>query len=141
MTVRRQQGAVLIVSLLMLVVLTLLAVSAINTSTVNLRIVDNMRAQQEVESTTQRAIEQVLSDVDNFSSPAAQTLTIDGHNVAISQPQCVRFRPATGYSAKWGLAPEDTTWEVDASLTDASTGAQANIRQGIEIRMTAGNCP
>ena len=53
----REKGAVLVISLLMLIVLTLLAVSAINTGTINLRVAGNMQAQTRVELATRQAIE------------------------------------------------------------------------------------
>ena len=41
----RQQGATLMIALIMLIMLTLFAISAMNTSTTNLRVVGNMQAQ------------------------------------------------------------------------------------------------
>jgi len=53
----RQGGIVLIVSLIMLVALTLLAVSAIRLSTANLRNVANSQARSEAMSSAQRSID------------------------------------------------------------------------------------
>jgi Tfp pilus assembly protein PilX len=137
-----QDGAVLIMSLLMLQVITLLTVSSINSSVVDLRIVDNMRAQQEAETQTQQAIEQVLSSADNFDADAvAQTITIHGVAVKTAKPRCIRAMPAAGYSAVWQLAPEDTVWVLEGSLEDASTGARTTLHQGAQIRLVAGSCP
>ena len=69
----RQRGMVLILSLIMLVVLTLLAVSAIRLSTVNLRTVANAQARSEALSTAQRTIDMVLSS--NFTANIAGTET------------------------------------------------------------------
>lgn len=140
-----QNGAVLVTSLLMLVVVTLLAVSSIQSSTVNLRIAENMRSAQEAESIAQEGVNQVLSSSANFSTPAAQTIAVndaDGnsHNVAITEPECVHTRTASGYSAKWALAPEDNTWQFTAQVT-ANDGATATIENGVKIRMTADSCP
>lgn len=143
--ITRQRGAVLATSLMMLVVVTLLAISSIQTGTVNLRIAENMRSSQEAKSIAQEAVNQVLSDIDNFTSPAAQTLAVndpDGnpHNVGVSAPTCVHSEVAKGYSAKWKLAPEDNTWQFTANVT-ANDGASATINNGVKIRMTTGSCP
>lgn len=138
---QRQNGTVLIVSLLMLIVLTLLAVSAINTGTVNLRIAGNMQAQTRTELATQQAIEAFLGDIGHFTSPVAQSSTVSGVTVAVSQPVCRRTVPATGYSAAWSLVPEDNDWEFTAIGTEATSGARAEIVQGVRIRMTSGSCP
>ena len=137
-----QCGAVLVVSLLMLVVITLLAVSSINLSTVNLRIVDNMRTQQEAESAAQQAIERVLGNVANFETPTAYNdLTINGIAVDTTAPVCLQAMPADGNSAVWPLAPEDTAWMLAADVTNATTGADVDIHQGVTIRLVAGSCP
>ena len=66
---QRQRGAILIISLIMLVTLTLIAVTVINLSTVNLRIVNNMQVRLEATSSAQRMIDRVISQ--NFSQNAA----------------------------------------------------------------------
>lgn len=144
---KKQTGTTLVVSLLMLIVLTLLAVTAINTTIMDLRIARNMQAKQETEAAAQEAIEQVISSIANFNTPTDQTITVNGLTVAVAAPQCLGERPALGYSATWGLAPQDTHWEVAASASDnnltpaARTGARTTIHQGIEIRLPAGSCP
>lgn len=137
----RQRGATLLTSLMILVVLTLLAISAINTSTVNLRIVQNMQAQQQTEAAAQAAIEQVMSSAISFNAPAAATITANSLPVAVSEPECLRAFPAEGYSAVWGLAPEDTEWEVVATVNDSATGAKVTIHQGAAVRLAADSCP
>lgn len=125
----------------MLIVLTLLAVTAINTTSIDLRIARNMQVQQEAEAAAQEAIEQVISNIASFNTPTPQTITVNDLAVAVAAPQCLGERPASGYSAVWGLAPQDTYWEVAASDNDPTTGARATIHQGIEIRLPAGSCP
>lgn len=137
-----QRGAVLVVSLLLLLVMTMLVISTVNTGTINLRIVDNMRARQDAEAVTQVAANQFLSDGGNFMSPTAgAVITVDGHDVTVTAPECVDARPATGYTATWELTPDDTTWEFDATIDNGDSGARASMRQGVEIRMPAGSCP
>lgn len=140
MRIREQRGAALIVSLLMLLVLTILASSAIRNSNVNLRIVGNQDRADEAESLTNRAIETVLSDIDNFENPSQQTIKVDGEAVSVPAPECIDKRPASGYSARWDLAPRDTTWEVNAQYTASTGGAAADLTHGVNIRMTQGSC-
>jgi Tfp pilus assembly protein PilX len=125
----------------MLLVLTILAGSAIRNSNLNLRIVGNMDAADHSESVTVRAIERTLSDIANFESPSKQQLQIDGEIVTVAPPECLIARPATGYSARWSLTPEDTTWEVKASHEASTGGASTAMTQGVDIRMTKGSCP
>ncbi len=141
-SIKHQQGAVLLVSLIMLVVMTMLAVSSINTSTINLRIVDNMQSQLVTEAAVTDVLERVMSDIDYFNtSTTTPKVTIDGLDVQIAQRTCIHSAPAKGYSAAWALVPEDTYWETQASVTDASTGAQTVIHQGVEIKLPSGGCP
>lgn len=68
--VRRQSGATLLVTLIMLIMLTLFAISAMNTGTINLRMVGNMQARSEALDSTNRMIERVLSVPTFISTPA-----------------------------------------------------------------------
>ena len=145
-TERSQRGATLIVSLLMLTTLTLMAVAAIGSSNVNLRIVNNVQSQNAAEAIGQEAVEDVLSDIDNFKTPTANTgftpeSGANGYEINIAAATCLRAVPATGYSAKWALTPEDTTWEVVSTTNDTVTDAQAVVHQGVRIRKPTGYCP
>lgn len=66
----RQQGATLIVTLIMLIMLTLFAIGAMNTSTTNLQIVGNMQRRSEALDATMGTIEKVVSTVDFINTPA-----------------------------------------------------------------------
>jgi Tfp pilus assembly protein PilX len=137
-----QQGATLIVSLVMLVVMTLFAISAINLSSTNLKIVGNMQSQRLMEMAAQDAIERMISTPTYYSlTPSAQSFTISGLAVSVSAPACSRSTPATGYSATSGISPEDDDWEFVATVTDGLTGAALALHQGVRIRLLAGNCP
>ena len=106
----RQRGATLLVSLIMLVLLTLLAITSFNTATTNLRVVGNMQAKSEATTVAQEAIETVLSTPIFISNPAnavlnpcgsANTLCNDvngdGKNdyttVLNPQPKCMTVKP------------------------------------------------
>ena len=144
---RSQRGAVLVASLLILLVMTMLVLASVNSSTVNMRITNNLRAQQDARSIVRLGIEGLLSDVGNFTDtpPTSVTVDLDGdgsgdETVTLSSPpDCVHSRPATGYSAVAQISPEDTTWEFEATY-QTDDGATATMRQGVQIRMTSGSC-
>lgn len=143
-----QSGAVLITAMIFLVIMTLFAVSSINMSNVNFRIVANMQSQKQVDAAVQEAIERTISSMAQFDlTPAASTVeaTLAGGAVIVNvdAPECLDSQVATGYSAVVeNIIPEDNTWEVTASYEDVDySGAKSTIHQGVEIRMLAGNCP
>ena len=107
----RQQGATLMIALIMLIMLTLFAISAMNTSTTNLRVVGNMQAQQEAIAASQATIEAVISTPVFASSPTnsistpcngiPNTICTDLNGDGIPElrttltpaPHCVQARP------------------------------------------------
>jgi len=66
----RQRGTTLVVALIMLVLLTLFAVSSLNTAKTNLKVVGNMQSKSEALNASQQAIESVLSTPQFISDPA-----------------------------------------------------------------------
>jgi len=141
-TFRHQNGATLIVALIMLVMMTILAVSAINLSTINLKIVGNMQSQKEMDAAAQEAIEQVMSQYTVFTSPAATVVSTPMGPVQVTEAVCISRNVAKGYTAVVsGVIPDDNVWEIKASITDPLTGAKTILHQGVAIRMPAGNCP
>jgi Tfp pilus assembly protein PilX len=143
MNATRERGAVLIISLLLLIVLTLFVISSTRITTGNARIVGNLQSRQQAESVSQQALEQVLSDIAPFYSPAAPVAVTApaGMAVTVGNRTCVRATPAQGYSAVSGVSPEDTFWDVPITVSDAATGAATATAQGVRIRLPAGNCP
>ncbi len=148
--IRQQRGITLLVTLIMLVVLTLFAVTAFNLSNVNLKIVGNFQQLKSIESVVQQGIEQLMSTVSIFNSPAAADLCVNGtgggctggYLVHIDKPKCNYTTTAKGYTKKIGeLTPQDTNWDVRASYTDSFSKASVVIVQGVAVRMLAGNCP
>lgn len=67
---RRQSGATLLVTLIMLIMLTLFAISAMNTSTDNLKMVGNMQERSEAFEAAQATIELAISTSDFATTPA-----------------------------------------------------------------------
>ena len=141
--IKGQRGATLLISLIMLVVLTMFAISSFNLSSTNLRITGNFQQQRYIEASVQQAIDQALSTSTMFSlTPSSQTITVNGFTVSLNAPSCNYVSTATGYQKNLGsLAPEDSDWEVRASATDSLGGATATITQGVRVRLLEGNCP
>lgn len=137
-----QQGATLLVSLIMLVVITMFAVTGINLSSVNLRIVGNAQIHRQLESAVQEAIEQEVTNPTVFTVAAvAMTATINGFDVTVSAPGCKFYTVAGGYTrTHTNIAPEFTYWDFNATATDALSGAHVTINQGVKIPLPAGNC-
>ncbi len=140
-SLRHQRGAVLIVSLIVLVLLTILIVSSVNLSSADLRIVGNMQSKMAMAQTAQQAIEQVISSIASFDAPAAQTITINNTPTAVAAPVCLGTAPAAGYTAVADITLYDTNWSVTATATDAVTGATATVAQGVRIRLPTNYCP
>ena len=168
---RRQLGATLLISLIMLVVMTLFAITAIRTGNIGLKIVGNQQAQKQMEAAAAQAVEQVVSNLGNFDSgaiilpgaTAAQRICINS-TVAGSPPvaippdtcavkapgsfqvdvqpvRCVAAKRQTGGSLTQAMSTYENTWEVVATVTDSLTGAKATFHQGLMIRMLASSCP
>jgi hypothetical protein len=71
---RAQVGATLVIALIMLVLITLLAVSSLSTTNMSLRVVGNMQARGEALHAAQQAIETVISTPQFIANPANAVL-------------------------------------------------------------------
>jgi len=160
---RKQQGATLVTALVMLVVLTLLVISAIRSSTVNLRIAGNMQIQEEGITAAQQGIEQIISN-DFTGNPIASSINIDidknGTNdyiANVTKPTCnggkilLSNDPDIASPAFNGCRGGDTydptmpvkmtncakqQWEVQSTAQDANagaTGTSATVHQGVTL--------
>jgi Tfp pilus assembly protein PilX len=142
---RNQRGISLVMSLIMLVVLSMIAISATYSTNSSLRIVGNMQRQDEARVAAQMAIDDEMSSLANFTSPAARDVKVDtnrdgawDYNVHLDAPTCVTTAAMTGsYSAKITNPPQNTYWQVRATVTeyDATTsiGSQTTVYQGVKI--------
>lgn len=149
----RQQGMVLVTSLILLVVMMLLAISSVNMSTVNLRIVNNMQAQQEAEGALDQAVEAALNSsatFDSFVPPA--DVTVGDYTVAFDNPMlCTWEGAAEGWSRVQSYNPfgtsvsgrMDTDWTITSriSATTANTGANAVVVHGVRSLNRLTGCP
>lgn len=92
----RQQGMTLVVALVMLVVLTLLVVSAVRFGNINLKISGNMQAETEAQAAAQVALEQavdVINAAPNISAIPKGDVTVStggiSYTVSVSKPACL----------------------------------------------------
>ena len=141
MSLKRQRGAVMLVSLVILMIITLFVMSSANMSSSDLRMVSNFQSKMVTGQSTQQAIEQVLSNVNNFTTPAARTITVNYVDVAVNAPACLGISVARGYTAVNNITLYDTNRSVTATATDAITGATSTITQGVRIRLPGNFCP
>ena len=145
----KESGATLIIALIMLVLLTLMVVSAINSGMINLRIAGNMQVEDEARAAAQQAIENFISSYANFYPipAAASTTGYDINNagtakysVTVAAPVCKSAsKQIPGRSAacvngsKSGLFCWDTLWEVRATAADTSSGVSQTVVQGVAL--------
>lgn len=141
---RRQGGTTLLIALIFLVILTLFAVSGMNTGVINLRTANNSQLMLEAEFAAQQQIEGLMNSVGNFMTVVAGATTnvdVNGDGIADYQvvtqpPKCLSTVPAPGYSYEFATsAPKDTVWEIVAVSTDSVFGATSTLRQGVKIRL------
>ena len=166
LTAGRERGATLLISLIMLTVLTLFAISAIRIGNVGFKIVGNQQAQKMMESAAQQAVEQTISNLGNFDpvtviapgATAAQRVCVgaasgdapvaippatcaSGTQVDVMNVRCISTRRSQFDSLTQAVGTYDNVWEIVATVTDSLTGAKATYHQGVKIRMLSSNCP
>jgi len=99
-----QRGATLVVTLIFLILMSLFAVNAFNSSSTNLRVVGNMEARQEALAAAQSAVEQTISSTLFATNPegvAANPVAVDINGDGASdlqarmlpKPRCYRVLP------------------------------------------------
>ncbi|MEK6735594.1 MAG: hypothetical protein AABY47_03420 [Pseudomonadota bacterium] len=148
-----QRGATLMVGLIMLVVITLLMISAFTLSGSNLKAVGNMQFRNEAIAAANLAIEQTInlnySVLDPASYPSIVNIDIDQDNtddyaVTVKAPTCMRVVPAPLENANLSGVNGNVTnttdyltlWEIEATAVSQATGASVIARQGINKRYT-----
>ena len=156
---KSQQGITLVVGLILLILITLMVTTAFTLNTANLKSVGNMQVRNESIAAANRAVEFVVGN--SFPSgftvaPVAQTITYDINNdgtadysVSVASPTCIETHTTSANTGSGscggvhggGLAGCSTSnysslWEIKATVTDASTGAQVTVTQGVRMELT-----
>lgn len=142
-TPNSQQGAVLLVALIMLGIMALIGTATINSSYVNKLLIGNQLSRMQVEQIAHNLIEAELNDVDHFLDPGSLVITEpmkDGRTVTITNPSCTRAKEVSGYSLTAPIVPEVTYWIFDVTVTDPVTGASTKMNYGAKFNYTAGLC-
>lgn len=142
-TLQQQRGISLVMALIMLIVLTLTAISSTSSVNSGLRIAGNMQTQDEVLTAAQIAIDDQLSSLANFTTAIDRSIEVDidrnggiDYIVELAAPICIST--ALGQQDSYQLSnssPNKTYWEVRADVTDARTGATATVYQGVRITL------
>ena len=123
-----QRGLSLLVGLIMLVMLTLFAISAFNVSNVNLRIAGNMQVRQETLAAAQSATEEVLSTpafIDPATPPADKIVNLNGASYT------VKFTPVPACTGVVDIPSEDLDPALPADLDCIPSGAVPGQTSGI----------
>ncbi len=103
--------------MVILLLATMFALSSNNSAVSNLKIVGNSQALKTLEYGATEAIERVISSIYTFETPRDQPeIDVNGRLVAVTAATCVASAPSEGYSALDPLSPEDTHWELKATL-------------------------
>ena len=127
---RLQSGASLIISMIMLVVLTLIVVSAIRFGNVNLRIANNTQAKAEAAAATQVALERFLVTAKAASNLDAIAATSDtvvtggaSYKVTTAKPVCQLSKPVLN-------AELDATSATDQKCFESADADKAIVAGG-----------
>jgi Tfp pilus assembly protein PilX len=158
-----ERGAILVVGLIMLMLITVMVTLAFKFSTSNLKSVGNMQSRNEAIASANKAVEQVVESWDFATPPSADQISVDIDNdgkvdyvVNIATPICVKATP----TASAADAPSDCTtdlsgatvcpstatvpvfnvlWDIDATAT-SSSGARVRVRQGVSKSISQTQC-
>lgn len=148
----QQRGSALIIGIIMLVLITLMLITALNLGTTNFRAMSNMQFRSEAIAAANKAIEQIIGS--NFTAaPAAQAIDVDLDNngvadyvVQVAVPQCIYAVQAFGADpsslalpvAMTAASTWNTVWDIDASVASGSNvgGAAVRVRSGVRVLLT-----
>lgn len=151
-TARRagQRGATLVIGLIMMVLITLVVVSAFTLSSSNLKSVRNVQVRDEAVAAANQAVERLISSpFTNSLGSLTYTVDIDkdgvnDYTVAVTTPVCAQAKAATeAYPSDVELPVSmstgrtwNTDWDIDATVTDTASGAAVRVRQGVRVLLS-----
>ena len=149
---RKQRGAITIfICMVMLLLITVMVVTAYSMSTMSLRSVGNAQVREEATAAANRIIEQVVDSSFTDDPPAAaDTFQVDingdgaaDYQVELAEPVCTRATRASKTTASSVTLPGlsitgawNTIWELDATATEASSGASVRVLQGVRVLLS-----
>lgn len=142
---RSQQGATLVVALVMLLMLMLMVGSAYTLSGANLKAVGNMQFRNEAIAAADVGIQRVIGSAFT-GSPTAELIDVDINNdgtadyhVSMAAPVCmsVKQSPSTSFCTDGPMCSKDwdSIWVLNANVTDAVTGTSVKVRSGVRVHL------
>ena len=149
--IKHQRGSTLIVALIMLVLLTLIAVSAINSTTASIQIVGNAQFREEAGAVAQQAIEKMMSS-DFTIAPVSSPISVDINNDGITDyaglvdvPACTssigltngQLNPFNSADAKCLASGQSTNTGIVGASGVVSSAQSWCSKQTWDIRSTA----
>lgn len=158
-----QRGATLVIGLIMLVLITLMVISAFTMSSTNLKLVGNIQAKEEASAAANAAIEEIISTATVFESlvgvpladrVAPEPIQVGNYEVVVAVPECKYSTAITdntsgdqnpnilNQSAGTGgtvgtVGFRNTFWDITATVNDPVTGASVEVHQGIRVALPA----
>lgn len=152
--VRYQQGASLVVGLIMLTVITVLVLSSYTLTSSSNKAVGNMQFRNESLAATNAAIEQIITSPFT-DDPTAESINVDldgnstvDYTVDFTEPECVDVTKVAGFSsapsslslgAAFAVSTPSyylTVWDLNGTVTEAATGASVQVHQGVRVRLS-----
>lgn len=146
---RKEGGAVLVVALIMMLLVTIMVSGSFSLSTINLKAVGNAQVRKEALASANAAIAQVISSpfTDNPGAAASDLVfDIDNNNVndytvSIGIPECIRATqsssvPLSSATLSMPATRWNTVWLIQAAVNDAATGAQTIVRSAVRILLS-----
>ena len=149
----KQQGAVLLLSIVMVIVLSLSAVAMFNVNSVNQQIILNQINTLEAEELANEVIEDLMNGLDSFELAANEQLKgltyqilddrydRDTLEVSVLNIRCTYSHVIKGYSLTADSVPETNYFEFDIEVSSPITGAAVRMTQGVRFNSPAGLCP
>ena len=146
---RRDRGAALAVGLIMLVLITVMLLTALNLGTANFRSVGNQQFRDEAISAANVAIQERLSstfdeppatsvanvDIDNDGNPdysvEVTPTCIGATQVFVGKKSSIKLGKGMSAPPVWS-----TTWDISATVNDARTGAAVRVRAGSRVQLS-----
>ena len=164
-SLRRQRGATLVIGLIMLVLLTLMAVSSFNLGKSSLQIVGNMQYRSETLRAAEQAVETAISTPTALTVPSNSSVDVNGDGVpdvtvgitpilvqayvlknnALNLNDANEVGCSLGTAQSFGVAGSATgnslcaqvTYDLKAMSTEAATNTSVELHQGVALQVPA----
>jgi hypothetical protein len=147
-----ERGTALVVSLIMLVLVTLLVMTALNLASSTFRSVSNTQFRDEAIAAANVAIQQVLSspftvepaaeqvavdldrdNADDYVVDIAQPVCISADVASVADPSSLQLDPSLTAASTW-----NTVWDIPATVAPENNAGEASVRvhAGVRVLLT-----